>query len=55
MPAIYRITCRDQKTGKVLWQQDMTVAEYETWLYREKKRIDAALKRHAKQDRRFGA
>jgi hypothetical protein len=55
VPTIYRVTYRNQKTGEILWQQDMTEAEYETWRAREEERIDAAFQRHAEQDRRFGA
>ena len=43
MPIIYRVTYRRRATGEVLWQREMTSAEFGTWLTQGQTHVEAGL------------
>ena len=53
MPTIYRVTYRDQATGEILWQREMTSAAYTTWRAREQAELEAALSRCLEPENRW--
>lgn len=53
MPIIFRVTYRDQASGKILWQREMTEAAYSAWSAREKDVLEMTLTQGTDRSQRF--